>query len=132
MYKSSDAKIMFEKQRILMMDYEHCNALLLMDSSLDKSPLHHRQQYIAALIMIIQGCYKQLSQTEADLIHQKIVLGWDWAQINKAYSDRWGKENTKTQRTYQMILSKALKTVAGDMNKQTNIPWYTILNYRRE
>jgi len=66
--------------------------------------------YKARLAKIL--CWIELlTEDEAYIVKRHIIDGIDWPRISVEYRERWGDENTKSERQMQRIMATALDKI---------------------
>ena len=74
----------------------------------------HRQclEKANSRLALMQSWLLLLTEDESYVICRHLIDGIDWARIMTEYKERWGEENTKTERTLKAYQKRGLKKIA--------------------
>ncbi len=77
-------------------------------------------------LMYLDSMLSLLTEDEAFVIKRHLIDGIDWMRIVKEYTEKWGDELDKTERTFQGYQQKALRKIVMASKKRIDFRWYDI------
>ncbi len=79
-----------------------------------------------AQTLVAKTSRTDLPEGEAFVIKRHLIDGIDWMRIVKEYTEKWGDELDKTERTFQGYQQKALRKIVMASKKRIDFRWYDI------
>jgi hypothetical protein len=83
-----------------------------------------RIDLLAQQLLYLDSMLSLLTEDEAFVIKRHLIDGVDWARIVKEYTEKWGMEMDKTERTFKGYQQKALRKIVQASKKRIDFTWY--------
>lgn len=75
-----------------------------------------REAELSRQLRLIDSLFALLTEDEEFVVRRHLLDGIDWLRMIKEYNDKWGEENEKTIRSFQIYQTKALRKMAKIIN----------------
>ncbi len=99
-------------------EIEVIQAQLAFDASFTDSLANDRVIRLEQQLRLIDSLYVLLSEDEKFIIQRHMIDGLDWPRVIKEYVDKWGIENEKSTRSFQIYQTKGLRKIANVINNR--------------